>query len=199
MGRAAVLESFIRSEEFAALCSRYGIIPLRDGTEPGACADISGEWFMTQTLTLRCCADGYCETETESFTDIGYISQDGCTIDYEYYEPGLGGGTLVGTIDGNDIRMTLTLMIDDPDISFYENTINFRGTVQENRIDLNGSGRLRGTSRGVTVVCDVTSTSVLTRSTTASLSGVDPEETSFGPFSRPFPRRVLEIVQETLP
>ncbi|WP_373498670.1 DUF4214 domain-containing protein [Desulfococcus sp.] len=196
MSRAAVLESFIRSEEFAALCAGYGIIAVRGGTEPpGACADISGEWQMTQTLTISCCAEGYCETETESISETGYIDQDGCTIDYAYYEPGFGGGTLVGTIDGNDIRMTLNLISDDPDISFYENTIDFRGTVQGNRIDINGSGRLRGGSQGVTVVCDVTTTLVLTRSTMASLSDVEPDDASVGPLPSTFFRRGMEIIQ----
>lgn len=200
MSRAAVLEAFILSEEFADVCARYGIIAVRDGSEPpGTCVDVSGEWLMTQTLTVRCCAAGYCETETESFTEIGYIDQDGCEVYYEYYEPGVGGGTLTGIMDGNDIRMTLAIVSDDPDISFDESTIDFRGTVGDNEIHIDGSGTLRGRSRGVSVVCDVTSTSVLTRSTMNSLSDVDPEEASFGPFSPAFPGRVLETLEWTLP
>jgi hypothetical protein len=133
------------------------------------CANIAGAWRASETVTITCCSEGYCETETYSETGTINIQQNGCNISY-----GSGPYTRKGTIDGNKIKMSGLFAIFEPGsgCTATQNSFVLNGTVDGNQMNWQGSGILKGQCDGFSFSCTGRSTVKLARLG----SSLDPSE-----------------------
>lgn len=134
------------------------------------CVNISGSWTATEKVNLSCCVGGDCETVTVSGKDTVTIKQNGCNLSYDLYVPGYGSYKRSGTIDRNNIHFSGIFAILNPSCNATQNSVNMSGTVNGNRINLQGSGKANGSCEGLNFSCTGYSTAEFTRSNYYSLS-----------------------------
>lgn len=126
------------------------------------CADISGQWSVTETITATCTVLGQTETLTESGSGRVSINQTGCSFSYRM------PGTQVirtGTVSGRTVRINTPLATDlFPGAEFSEVSSQIEGTLQgDTLMQSMGQARLRGTFQGVDFSCSATSRAQLIR------------------------------------
>ena len=134
------------------------------------CTYIAGNWNASETLNLTCCLGGDCETDTFSGTDTITIQQNECNISYDVYLSGYGTFPRTGTINGNKIQLSGLLAILQPWCTTTQNTVDIKGTVNGDQINLQGSGIINGTCDGYSFSCTGNSTATLTRLGSSSTS-----------------------------
>jgi hypothetical protein len=127
------------------------------------CTNIAGNWHASETLTLTCCIDEYCETDTFSGTDIITFQQNECDISYDIDVSGYGTFTRKGTIKGNKIQLSGKFAILQPWCKEKKNKVDINGKVKGDRINLKGSGKVTGKCDGESFSCKGDSNSKLTR------------------------------------
>jgi hypothetical protein len=128
------------------------------------CTNIAGAWRVSETVTITCCSEGYCETETFKGTSTVTFQQKGCNISYSDTIDGYTF-TRSGAIDGNKIKMSGLFAILEPGsgCTATQNSIVLNGTVDGNQMNLQGSGILKGQCDGFSFSCTGRSTAELTR------------------------------------
>lgn len=168
MNRSEVLSKFICSEEFFTLCTQYGISPGKGcgEQEPNPepiCSDVSGYWNVSDTLTMECCIDGTCITETFSEISTIYLKQEGCNISFDVVVPGGGYIARSGTINGDEIILRGTFMILHSLWVQNENFANFTGSLENSGIQISGDGTVKASYDGSNLSCSGRYTTILTR------------------------------------
>ena len=78
------------------------------------CTNIAGNWYASETVTITCCLDGDCETDTFSGTDTVTIQQNECNISYDIDLRGYGTYTRTGTINANKIQLSGLFVVLQP-------------------------------------------------------------------------------------
>ena len=141
----------------------------------GACVTIAGQWVASEKGTLRCTltVNGESDTETDPINngDIVTISQQGCQVSYTSANItaafGSGQSLRQGQVEGANVKFSGIMGQLAPGFSYAKNSYEASGTVQNNAINLTGSGTLiaSGVWQGMntTFSCTATTTATLTR------------------------------------
>ncbi len=136
-------------------------LPNATGNVDAACANIAGQWDVTETMTITCVLQGFPpETITQSLSGSITMQQSGCNISYTIPQINF---LRSGTINGNSIHMT-GKFAENPQCVITQNLFTIDGTVEnDRRISASGTGVAVGTCQGVPTRCDGTSTGLFTR------------------------------------
>lgn len=106
-----------------------------------SCSDIAGSWDGSTTARICCTIDGASSCQPVSGSATVHINQKGCNINWL-----TGGYPRTGTIAGNDFEVSGVFMPPSDNVTFTTNRFTAEGTVSENTIELNGSGKASGTA-----------------------------------------------------
>ena len=131
------------------------------------CIDLSGEWYVEETLNLRCTQSGETYTDSQSGSGWTYITQSGCNISYPMIGDEIMGLDIVreGTVDGNLVNVTGPLFFEtDPSvITFDTNVMSASGEATSDTISLNVTGWASGTESELPFSCTATSNALFMR------------------------------------
>jgi trimeric autotransporter adhesin len=115
-----------------------------------ACVSIAGEWLATETGTLTCTitVNGESETDTDSISggDIITMSQQGCQVSYTSRRImsafGAGKDLRQGIVEGANVRFSGIMGELAPGFTSEKNLFEASGALEDNVINLTGSGTL---------------------------------------------------------
>ena len=126
-----------------------------------ACADISGQWQVTESADISCVYEGdFSDTATDTIT----MNQSGCSISYvrtigPYTAPRNG----IIRDDGT-LTMSGPLVIFQPGVTGHENNLTINGVLENDRlITFTGEGRASGSAGGITETCTAASSGNMNR------------------------------------
>lgn len=130
----------------------------------GKCADISGGWYATETVTLTCSYRGEKDTTKEKGGGFITMNQSRCAINY--IVPTIKE-IRKGTVDNNSLSMTgKFIVILQGRAKITKNIAKMKGVIKSGSlIKLTGEGVATGTLEGSSFSCKGTSTGKLTRDT----------------------------------
>jgi hypothetical protein len=137
-----------------------GILIINDAAAQ-TCANIAGDWNVSETAVITCTFDGETETETLSETGTETIYQDGCTVAYDLPTE-FGPITRTGTVSVDEVNFSGIAGI-FPQCFLTQNNFSANGTIDVNIINLTSSSILTGTCDGASISCTVTSTATFSR------------------------------------
>lgn len=123
------------------------------GSYPGGCANIAGDWTLTEELNGECVIAGDDIPLDQSGTATARFNQNGCDVSYRVPQLDL---QRTGTIVGNRMRLSgpfLTVVDASVDVDFAENRAALEGTVTGNHMSLMGEGNARGNIEGEDLSC----------------------------------------------
>ena len=123
-----------------------------------ACADISGQWNVTETANVTCTSTGLI---TETASGLITMNQSGCNISYIHPQLNVSRS---GTVGDNSLQMSGKLALFIPGVTVTENNITITGSIQgENLITFTGQGRASASLDGFTETCTGTTSGTFTR------------------------------------
>ena len=121
----------------------------------GGCANVAGDWNVTEEVMASCTARGETYDIDESGSGTVTFEQRGCEVSYTA-EMGI---TRSGKIVGNRMRLVGRFLVStDPSVRFSPNVAVVDGTVSGSSMDLMGTGVARTNISGVHVSCEGQST-----------------------------------------
>ncbi|MCK6554924.1 hypothetical protein L6Q96_10145 [Candidatus Binatia bacterium] len=122
----------------------------------GGCADVAGEWYLTEEVMATCTARGESFDMDESGGGTVSFEQKGCEVSYTVPETNM---TRSGKIVGNRMRLVgRFLMSTDPGVRFKPNITVIDGEVKGSNLSMMGTGLARANISGVQVSCEGQST-----------------------------------------
>ena len=142
-----------------------------------SCTDIAGEWYVNETVSLSCCEDGNCETE--SFRSEGKVSieQNGCLISYDMNVTRYGIFKRTGVVDGNEIRLTGMSMVHPAGCTGAQLDIEIGGIINFPKMNLQGPGTINRICSDDSYACTINYTATLNKTypylTMLSIKGQD--------------------------
>ncbi len=141
----------------------------------GACVNIAGQWVGSEKGTLRCTltVNGESDTETDPISggDFITISQQGCQVSYTSSSItaafGSGQSLRQGQVEGTNVTFSGIMGLLATGFTYQKNLVEESGTIQNNVINLNGTGTLiaSGVWQGMntTFSCTATTTATMTK------------------------------------
>ena len=126
------------------------------------CEDISGTWYVSETVKFTCTAMGETESDTLTGSGSAYITQNGCSVSYSVPQFDV---ERTGSVKGNSVRFEGPFVVPlANDVNLSQNSATITGTISGNRIDATGSGIAKGSYMGYSFSCQGTSQATFTRS-----------------------------------
>ncbi|MHB9008113.1 MAG: carboxypeptidase regulatory-like domain-containing protein [Limisphaerales bacterium] len=146
-------------------------------TSAQPCADLSGEWTVTEVVEITTTIAGESSTDTQSGTDKVVITQSGCTARYTKQLPLPTGGIYhaerVGQVVGNTVTFTGVAAVPLPGLNCSKNELKSTGTLVGNQINADTTFEARCTTAGINVLVTGNGTATFARTVplTANLRG----------------------------
>jgi hypothetical protein len=127
------------------------------------CAQVSGNWTVTDSATISCSGSFGSGTQTQTGTATIQINQIGCSVSFS--TPAPANLSRSGTVTRDTIQVMGPLAAGGAGVTFSQNAITFSGSIAPDKktMNLTGNGMVSGTALGVPGSCTATSTEVLIR------------------------------------